>query len=126
MVNARVKVTQKRKPGRPATGRDPTTSIRFPADLIVRIEAWGAPKGIGRSAAIRRLVEQALEGIRPKAPRHAASDKSASDMAGHEIDKLADVGATNEEQASRKRRLLKGPKEFREMRANKASKGKRS
>jgi hypothetical protein len=38
-------------------------------------------------------------------------------MAGEQIDRLADEAATSEEQASRKRRLLKGPQEFRDMRS---------
>ena len=40
----------------------------------------------------------------------------ASDMAGDVIDQHADLSATPEEQESRKRRLLKGPKEFRYLR----------
>jgi hypothetical protein len=39
-------------------------------------------------------------------------------MAGREIDRLADQAATSEEQARRKRRLIKGPREFREMRGD--------
>jgi hypothetical protein len=37
-------------------------------------------------------------------------------MAGEAIDHHTDQSASTEEQASRKRRLLKGPKEFRELR----------
>ena len=40
----------------------------------------------------------------------------AADMAGDVIDQHADLSASSEEQESRKRRLLKGPKEFRELR----------
>jgi hypothetical protein len=39
-------------------------------------------------------------------------------MAGREIDRLADRSATSEEQAQRKRRLIKGPREFRDMRGD--------
>jgi hypothetical protein len=39
-------------------------------------------------------------------------------MAGQQIDKLADLSATAEEQQQRKRRLLKGPGEFRGLRAD--------
>jgi hypothetical protein len=42
---------------------------------------------------------------------------NASDMAGQQIDKLGDSSATDEERQARKRRLLKGPKEFRDIRA---------
>jgi hypothetical protein len=42
--------------------------------------------------------------------------RKAADMAGDVIDQHADLLASSEEQASRKRRLLKGPKEFRDLR----------
>lgn len=40
----------------------------------------------------------------------------AQDMASQEIDRLSDASATGEEQQRRKRRLLKGPKELRDIR----------
>ena len=40
----------------------------------------------------------------------------ASEMAGEEIDRLGDPLATDEERQLRKRRLIKGPKEFRDIR----------
>jgi len=46
-----------RKRGRPATGRDPVVAVRLPRELIAAIDGWGAANGIGRSEAIRRLVE---------------------------------------------------------------------
>jgi hypothetical protein len=55
-------------------------------------------------------VEQALDSGSPKAAAQA------SGMASKQIDKLGDTSATNEEQQSRKRRLLRGPKEFRDIR----------
>jgi hypothetical protein len=42
----------------------------------------------------------------------------ALEMAGQEIDRLSDPSATDEERQRRKRRLLKGPKEFRDVRDN--------
>lgn len=42
----------------------------------------------------------------------------AADMAAREIDKLADSSATSDERQQRKRRLLKGPREFRDIRGN--------
>jgi hypothetical protein len=44
------------------------------------------------------------------------SQRKAADMAGHEVDRLGDPTASVEERASRKRRLVKGPREFRDMR----------
>ena len=40
----------------------------------------------------------------------------AREMASQEIDRLSDLSATDEERQRRKRRLLKGPKEFRDIR----------
>lgn len=42
--------------------------------------------------------------------------QTAAEMAGEAIDQLTDQSASLDEQASRKRRLLKGPKEFRDLR----------
>ena len=51
--------------------------------------------------------------------RRAGATKStaqASEMAAREIDRLIDPAAPTEEKQRRKRRLLKGPKEFRDLR----------
>jgi hypothetical protein len=39
-------------------------------------------------------------------------------MAAHVIDRLLDQSATVDERESRKRKLIKGPKEFRDIRSN--------
>jgi len=57
----------RRKPGRPATGRDPVMTLRFPPSLKSDIEGWARhqhdnPK---RSEAIRRLIEYALADFIP-------------------------------------------------------------
>src|SRR6516162_1465450 len=44
--------------------------------------------------------------------------EKARAMAAQEIDRLSDPSATEEERQRRKRRLLKGPKEFRDVRSN--------
>jgi hypothetical protein len=49
----------------------------------------------------------------------ARTSKKSSEMAGEAIDRLGDKSAPVEEQARRKRRLIKGPPEFREMRGQK-------
>jgi hypothetical protein len=56
---------------------------------------------------------------RPKPGR----DKSAA-MAGRTIDILTDPAATPEDRAKRKRRLLKGPSEFRDMRDDQPGRSK--
>jgi hypothetical protein len=62
------------------------------------------------------------ETIPPKKTKVAGRSKFkkagalAEEFAGQEIDRLSDRSATSEQRASRKRRLLKGPKEFRAIR----------
>ena len=57
-----VKSPKKRGPGRPATGKDPFVGLRMPPELTARIDAWAEQHSIGRSEALRRLAEKALEG----------------------------------------------------------------
>jgi len=50
-----------RKPGRPATGKDPHMTARFPAHLVATVEHWAEQNEMSRSEAIRRLVEMGLD-----------------------------------------------------------------
>ena len=68
------------------------------------------------SEAIRRLLESALAGTPAPTQRSKGSTRLAANLAAREIDPLIDKGATGEERASRKRRLIAGPKEFRGLR----------
>ena len=122
-------IAVKPKRGRPATGRDPFVGIRLPSSLIEEIRTWSEKHETkSRSEAIRRLVELGLT-VTPKASpseRLDAARVSASaskgqklrarEMAGNEIDRMADATAHPDDQASRKHRLLKGPEEFRQAR----------
>jgi hypothetical protein len=56
-----IKVDQKRKRGRPATGRDPMVSSRIPAELVAAIDTWAAQNAMTRSKAICRLLEAGLK-----------------------------------------------------------------
>ena len=53
----------RKKRGRPATGQDPTTSIRLSTELRALIDEWAAqhPEKLTRTEAIRRLVELGLK-----------------------------------------------------------------
>ena len=52
-----------------------------------------------------------------KAPKRGrGGSPKAAEMAAQELDRLGDKAATGEERASRKRRLIAGPKEFRGIR----------
>ena len=114
---AKSKSVIRKKRGRPATGHDPISAVRLPAGLTAAIDKWATKTGAhSRSEAIRRLLERALAGSQP--PRRA-SHKGASkalEMAGREIDRAVGQSLPDEEREKRKRRLTKGPVEFREMR----------
>jgi hypothetical protein len=111
--------TLPKKRGRPATGRDPVSAIRLSPGLIATIDKWAVRNDVSsRSEAIRRLVEVGLAETPPVKRRSRKAASKASDMAGRQIDKIGDPSATDEERQLRKRRLLKGPREFRDLRGN--------
>jgi metal-responsive CopG/Arc/MetJ family transcriptional regulator len=62
-----IKVIPKTR-GRPATGKDPIITARFPPKLTEQVEAWATEQKTSRSDAIRQLVEQALA-AQPKAKK---------------------------------------------------------
>ena len=90
--------------------------MRMPQALIDQADAWGVENYVGRSEAIRRLVELGLGSVKVARAQKRSDSPTARDLAAVQIDRLADSGAPAEEQASRKRHLLKGPEEFREAR----------
>jgi hypothetical protein len=61
MRKSKIKVDQKRKRGRPATGRDPMVSSRIPANVVAEIDGWAEENETTRSDAIRQLVELGLK-----------------------------------------------------------------
>jgi hypothetical protein len=119
-----IKVMPKKRRGRPATGKDPQVVLRMPATLIAAVDSWAAANGAIRSEAIRRLVEIGLTvktkgRLKGEEPKQRQEPKQrARDMAGNTIDRMTDTTASPDDQASRKRRLLKGPEEFRNVRVD--------
>ncbi len=73
--------------------------------------------GCDESEAILGLVQLGLESTHRRGTLTKRAAK-ASAMAAQEIDRLGDPLATDEERRIRKRRLIKGPKEFRDIRSN--------
>jgi len=71
------------------------------------------------ATALRRLAEHALSGTSTR-QRSGGSKRKAAKMAEKAIDHLVDQAATGEEHAQRKRRLIKGPREFRDLRRDKS------
>jgi hypothetical protein len=109
--------TRKKKRGTPATGKGTLIGLRLEPELLARVDRWAASQtdGPSRLEAIRRLVELGLAvGLRAGVQTEKA--RKAAEMASQEIDRLADPSATDEEQQRRKGRLLKGPREFRDLR----------
>jgi hypothetical protein len=103
--------------GRPkTTGPGVQIGMRWQPPELEAIDDWRRKQTDlpSRTEAIRRLVELGLK-AKQRNPKAAAK---ALDLAGQQIDKLADPSATAEERHQRKRRLLKGPGEFRELRAD--------
>ena len=78
----------------------------------------GGNGAASRSEAIRRLVELGLAGAPPIKQRNPKAAAKASDMAGRQIDKLANPAMPEGERRARKRRIIKGPREFRDMRGD--------
>ena len=95
--------------------------IRLSLEKRQAVEAWAnsALDKPSLSEAVRRLVELGLASAHRSAARMKKA-MEASEMAGQKIDRLVDPSATDEERQRPKRKLIKGPKEFRDMRRNRA------
>jgi hypothetical protein len=101
--------------------------VRLQADELKAIDTWAQKQDppITRPYAIRRLVEIGLAGAKKFAAPSQQTRAKAKKFAAEQIDRMGNSTATAEEQASRKRRLLKGPEEFREARVDRPkAKGK--
>jgi hypothetical protein len=107
-----------------ARGR--AASVRCHNTLLESIDEWrrAEPDRPTRAKAIRRLVEQALarKGVRRPLSKEAAS--KASNLAARELEKLGSQSLPEQELQQRKRTLIRGPKEFRELRTDLPTKQK--
>ncbi|HEX9211240.1 MAG TPA: hypothetical protein VF901_12085 [Bradyrhizobium sp.] len=116
-----IKVDQKSKRGRPATGRDPMVSSRIPVEIVRAVDQWAAKNETTRSDAIKRLVEIGLTAkvkIRTKREdtRQSKDTKQrARELAGDAIDEMTGAPSSPGDQTSRNR-LIKGPEEFQKVR----------
>jgi hypothetical protein len=70
--------------------------------------------------AVRRLAEGGFAGSLTS-PRKERSRRKAAEMADREIERrLADQAVNNEERDRRKRQLIQGPREFRDIRGDRS------
>ena len=114
-------MTRKKQRGpRPASERAPI-GAPIPSELLARVDRWAASQedDPSRPEAIRRLVELGLR-ISQRGGARTRRATKAAEMASQEIDRLSVPSATDEERQLRKRRLIKGPKEFRDLRRNRS------
>ena len=84
------------------------------------LDSWIAdqPDHPSRPEAIRRLVDQALANTPDRRPTSKGTARKASELAAREIKGLGDKSQPVAEQQRRKRRLIRGPEEFRNIRAD--------
>jgi hypothetical protein len=125
-----IRVITKKGRGRPVTtGKGTLIGVRLLDAPLATLDAWIAKQrepDLTRPEAIRRLVEL---GLTVKAPARTISKPGrrlrAQELATTAIEKIIDPAAAPEEQAQRRRRLTKGPSEFREDRVDQpTAKGK--
>jgi hypothetical protein len=118
LMAAQRKNVVRKKRGRPAIGQDSLTTIRLSSELRENVDAWAARQidKPGRSEAILRLVKFGLESTHRRESSRTKRAAKASAMAAQAIDRLGDPLVTDEQRRLRKRRLIKGPKEFRDIR----------
>jgi hypothetical protein len=99
-------------------------SLRMPHELTAAVEGWAARQADhpARSEAFRRLVELGLATSAMSVPPSPETRAKAATLASKVIDSQIDQSAPVKEQERRKRRLLKGPKEFRGIREDQRKK----
>ena len=121
-MNKSISVNKKSR-GRPKKegGVYPVTAVRLPPALGAEVDKWAGSLADAptRSEAIRRLVELGLKVETPARPVSKPGRRlRAQDLATKAIEKMIDPSAPPEEREQRRRRLTKGPLEFREDRVD--------
>jgi hypothetical protein len=106
------------------TGKDPLMGFHASPAMRASIVRWAESQSDkpSLSEALRRLVELGLTVKAPRKQSRTGRAERAKDLAAHVIDSFPALTADVEETASRKRRLLKGPEEFRDVRVDRAKK----
>jgi hypothetical protein len=104
-----------RPPGRI---QDRIFRMRASEAFLKSVDAWRRkqPDLPTRSEAIRRIVEHALGPSPANRRSNKRKAQKASELAGRAVEGVVDKSMPMEEQQRRKRAVIKGPKEFREIR----------
>jgi hypothetical protein len=115
-----IKAKPSKRRGRPATGRDPMMGFRAAPVLRASIVRWAEdqPDMPTLSEATRRLVELGLTIKMNAKQRPAGRADRAKELAARTIEKMIDPSVSPEDRTQRRRRLTKGPLEFREARVD--------
>lgn len=89
-------------------------NLRIDPELKEAAEAAAEADHRSLTSLIEKLLIDHIAERKGRGRRTApASASRAAELAGETIDRLSDKGAPADERAVRKRRLVKGPKEFR-------------
>lgn len=109
---------KKKRRGRPRTGHL-YLGLRVAPQINTAILRWAKANNIAsRSEAVRALIEHGLAVAQPPRRRSEKAASMARELANREIDRLSDTTLPADEQERRKRRLTKGPKELRDVPAD--------
>lgn len=103
----------------------PVSAVRLAPELGTAVDQWASSQSDKptRPEAIRRLVELGLT-MKPKSASSERQRVAFADLASTAIDSLTTGEPESDEKARRKRRLIKGPEEFQQVRVDWPKKGK--
>ena len=118
-MRSKTPISKKRR-GPAPTGVGKAQLVRVHGAQLAAIDAWRESHEVAsRPEAIRRLVELGLTVKTPARPVSKPGRKlRAQELATKAIERIIDPAAPPEERAQRRRRLTKGPPEFREDRVD--------
>ena len=123
-IMAKTSVVPKKKRGPAPTGKGTQVQVRLQPSHLVALDAWIAKQStpVTRPEAIRAMMETILHILSKdtgeKPARSRPNKVRAAELAAKTIERIGDPAAPPEERAQRRRRLTKGPPEFREDRVD--------
>jgi hypothetical protein len=96
--------------------------VRLRPAQLAALDQWITRQESARTRpeAIRHLMDLALSIRESDRPTSKAKAEKAAELAAHAIEKASDKSQSIEEQKARKRKLISGPSEFRDIRRDQA------